>query len=761
MKKILTGILLTGFLTGCSCLAMNQNVFAKTADTTVYSEAASHQAAEKVITVDAKSGTDIADELDDALKEARDTATDVAPVTVKVSAGNYKLGHSLHIFSNTTLDLSAGVTLRYTGDTGNLLMSGTSGSYKGYDNYNKSKASAGYKGTTNIKIIGGSWIGNNKNKSSLIRIAHAANVTMQKMTLSGGGCAHQAEVAAISGFYVKKCTFKDYGKTESSGSKDKQEALQLDIPCSKEIYKGVYEDGTVMKNVEITGCLFQNVPRGIGSHSLLHGAYHENIKINGNRFKNLLEEAVIGVNYYNCEINDNVIENCGAGIMVQFFKATPVSMYTTTFDGTKAYHGSIRHDAATTISGNTMSIRYTKTCDETVGIKVYGRKVDKAETVRDKKKIAAGDYYISGVTIADNQITTAGYGIHLMDVKNSTIRKNQIVGKNYSSSDPRKGKYDGIFADTASKNLSISANGIKKVARCGIFGQNSTNFRYVWKNSISGCGDRGIHLYNSSSCGKISENKISNCKGNGIFLNKKSTASEVRNNTIDTLSGSGAKGVALFDRSKVTSDIAANKISKTADAGISMSTKCIVNGDIADNTISGAGSHGVFIFKTSTVSGYIRNNAISGSKQNAVHISDANAKIEENVISNAKNGVYVTTSGKVKIYSNTYKSGVKNKIYIFGKTKNLVSKKPVIKKFSSSKTKMNLKWTKLSNANGYEIQYSLNTDFKSVKRADSTKVSISLKKPKKGKIYYARIAAYQKIKGVKVYSGYSRSVRLK
>ena len=100
----------------------------------------------------------------------------------------------------------------------------------------------------------------------------------------------------------------------------KQEALQFDIPCDTSIYKSTYLDGTTMKNVEVTNCLFQNVPRGVGTHTLLNGAYHENIKITGNIFKNIQEEAIIALTYYNCEIKNNVIENCGGGVLIQYFK---------------------------------------------------------------------------------------------------------------------------------------------------------------------------------------------------------------------------------------------------------------------------------------------------------------------------------------------------------------------------------------------------------------------------------------------------------
>lgn len=244
-----------------------------------------------------KGGKDISEALDDALTLARDKATDKKPYTVVVPKGNYKLGSTVHIWSNTTLDLTAGVKLTSVGGTHSLLISGTNGKYKGKKDYNASKACKGYNGFKNITIKGGTFVSNSKNTSTIIRIAHAKNITLEDVTVSGGACAHQIEVAAINGFYVKNCTFKNLKLKKNTT--DKQEALQLDIPCSTEVFRNVYLDGTVMKNVEITGCTFSNVPRGVGSHTMLVGAYFDNIKINNNTFKNCSEEAIIGVNYRN------------------------------------------------------------------------------------------------------------------------------------------------------------------------------------------------------------------------------------------------------------------------------------------------------------------------------------------------------------------------------------------------------------------------------------------------------------------------------
>lgn len=80
--------------------------------------------------------------------------------------------------------------------------------------------------------------------------------------------------------------------------------------------------------------------------------------------------------------------------------------------------------------------------------------------------------------------------------------------------------------------------------------------------------------------------------------------------------------------------------------------------------------------------------------------------------------------------------------------------------------KMTVKWTKDANATGYEIQYSLNSKFKSkqtktVKKASTT--SLTIKKLKAKKRYYVRIRAYKNVtingKTEKLNGAWSKAIR--
>lgn len=620
-----------------------------------------------IITLSVQNGEDIAYKLDLALRTARDHATDQQPVTVKVPQGEYQLGSNLHIFSNTILDVR-GVTLRCICLQKNMLMSGTNGAYNGYDDYNRSEACRGYNGFRNITVLGGTWIGNEESTSTLIRLEHASNVTLDGVTLQGGGCLHQSEVAAINGFYVRNCTFKDL-KDQNTSSR--QEALQLDIPCSEAVFKAVYLDGTVMKNVEITGCTFSNVPRGVGTHTTVIGAYHENIRISGNTFRNVIQEAIVGLNYYNCEITNNTIENCGAGISFQYIKNNYASVYTTIFDGQVPYSGVIRYDAKTVISGNRISTGYSSRSDTAEGIRIYGRNITGAVAGTDTNLIPAQDYYISGVTVTNNVITTAGHGIHLLDARNCVISGNEISGSNVSPDDPRNKNYDGIFVEKGAgdgkDHIVIESNIITEMPRNGIKVQSGAWADRVGKNHISGVGQNGIYFNSKSGCtGQVADNIISGCTDSAIMVGAYSKTGDITGNQLKAASDGYASGygIYVYDHSAVNGSITKNSIQKTKKASILVSTGSSVSKQISSNEISASDQHGIYVYSSGTVKGNVEKNKIGKTKGNGIYISGKSTVkggILANTITSAGGkGIYIYDSKKNasvgSIKNNTIKS---------------------------------------------------------------------------------------------------------
>ncbi|MCR5544298.1 MAG: DUF6273 domain-containing protein [Eubacterium sp.] len=79
------------------------------------------------------------------------------------------------------------------------------------------------------------------------------------------------------------------------------------------------------------------------------------------------------------------------------------------------------------------------------------------------------------------------------------------------------------------------------------------------------------------------------------------------------------------------------------------------------------------------------------------------------------------------------------------------------------KNRLTLKWKKIKDAKGYQVQYALNKKFtKSKKTKTTTKISYTIKKLKKKKTYYVRVRAYTKdSSGKKVYGKWSKVKKVK
>ncbi len=97
-------------------------------------------------------------------------------------------------------------------------------------------------------------------------------------------------------------------------------------------------------------------------------------------------------------------------------------------------------------------------------------------------------------------------------------------------------------------------------------------------------------------------------------------------------------------------------------------------------------------------------------------------------------------------------------------TLNIVPKGAKFSKVTPAKKQIKLKWKKVKDVNGYEIQYSLNKKFKGAKTAKikkASKVSNTIKKLKSKKTYYVRIRTFKKVKKATHYSLWSSAKKVK
>ena len=89
-----------------------------------------------------------------------------------------------------------------------------------------------------------------------------------------------------------------------------------------------------------------------------------------------------------------------------------------------------------------------------------------------------------------------------------------------------------------------------------------------------------------------------------------------------------------------------------------------------------------------------------------------------------------------------------------------INPKPVaLTSLTAGSKKLTVKWKKGKNITGYEVQYSLKSNFKSAKKVTISKASTVktiLKNLKANKTYYVRIRTYKTVKGKKYYSTWSK-----
>lgn len=528
---------------------------------------------------------DAAPTINAACAFARDHATDETPYVIKFEKGTYKLASStIRLFSNTILDMRDGAVLQFAGVGGaegsrKILMLGTNGAFDGEESYNSSAKCAGYKGYRNIKILGGTIESTKYNKSTHIVMAHATNVLFEDVTITGGAGMHMMEIAAIDGFTMRNCVFENFtGSKSISANKNtgrvayayrpgNYEALQFDVAASEECLGGVYMDGTPMKNVNITGCRFDGVPRGIGIHTQVLGSYHDNVNISENTFVNTVKEAILLLAFRNCTINDNIIKNCGAGITVQSFSNNPTYVMTRVFEGTKEYGKKAKNKFNIQIVRNNISVKNRGAAIIQAGISVMGfceqtgRKTYRPANEKLWGVIPKGDYYIGDVTVEDNQIETSGLGIYLTDAKRVVVNNNRIQGIQF----PNKSIYNGIYANDATSLDELSGNEISAMQGNGISISSTSNVKGTIENNtikkVSYCAIKFDNIKNPVTV----QNNIFQTRSKTSSVIYLATGAENKNRITfidNSISGAtGSKGVGVFVESG-THTIEKNKIAK-------------------------------------------------------------------------------------------------------------------------------------------------------------------------------------------------------
>ena len=492
-----------------------------------------------------------------ALDIARYSATNDNIYRVVVEPGEYDLTRALHIYSNTELYLKNVKLVRNKESSANMLRTGD------YDTENS--GATGYDEYCNMTVTGGVFDGSST-ENTMIKAAHSSKLTFNGTTFKNVKNGHIMEIAGVNGFNVKNCTFKDQKLDPNDVG---YEAIQLDILKSGHIVDCRSED-LAMKNVVIEGCTFENVPRGIGTHTMILNNPFDGIKIKNNKFKNITSAAIQTMNWKNCEISGNTIENTPRGISVYSILGNGMGAYKSSAvakEGGTESHCSDKYsgafDSNIVISNNTITgcgkIKDKYAGYEPAGITVTGKVLGKVYSTYEDGSgaLPKGDYSAKGVTVKNNTIDVSGYGIRMIDAKSCSVLNNTL-----RCSDNRKYRNDfhGIqiyesqidnikgnsVSDAACNGISvykssvpvIESNEIDNAKNIGICCDNSS-VRHINYNTIMKTASDGILFKKSKGNKKISENYITNTGGRGVFVKEKSSAGKIEKNTIFSTKDAG------------------------------------------------------------------------------------------------------------------------------------------------------------------------------------------------------------------------------
>lgn len=586
--------------------------------------------------------------------------------------GTYKITEALLAYGNTSIE-ATGATIQYTRSVN---MEGTQGRLPLFSNACSGKK--GYTGASNISINGGTWDFqgkkgqiNYKITMEAIRFMHGSNYTLTNMTFQNLYLSHYLTIEGVENVTVKNCVFKNY-----TAPTVKKEAIHVDCmhndsmaPSNQE--NTIYDD-TICNNVTVTGCTFDTVPRGVGTHIAVAGLYPSQINISGNKFTNITYEAIKAYHYKNVTIENNSISHAGFGIKAYLY-ADPEKDNDKDEEGANNYQTALKGTVTEGVPSNlnlvirNNQIDNIQSTDNGFGIHIAG----------------SADREVNGVTVENNTVTSTKLaGIYASYATNIALTGNKITGSGKT----------GLLIDNCS-NVNAASQTVANAGESGILSQFSDAVT-LSGNTVSSAKAHSIYMQNTTGS-KILSNTVQNHKKTGICTDVGCDGVEISQNKVLS---SGKIGIMIVSPSSM---VKGNQIQDVADMGIyaADAASSVIDGNTVKNL---KGNMGIYAKNSKSVQ--ITNNKVQNVKKKIgiYAIKCALAQINSNTVKNVKKkmAIYVTGSDNTQITSNVLES-IKTIGIIAHKSTGIKVKKNTIR--SVGNYGVLFQFTKSSSASGNKI----------------------------------------------------------
>lgn len=244
-----------------------------------------------------------------AFKSAFDSANTNGSVNIYIPEGEYVLNDYITIYSNTFVYADSKAVIKKAPNSTNkfkLFVNGVIGN----DNY-----ATGYNGNANITFIGGVYDLNyphtaNANNENLgaFDLGHSDNIYFENVTIKNGQNGHYIQVSGVNNASFINCKFLNQTKTNSTNTN--YEVIQIEgISTDGSSFPtfGSF-DGTISNRIIISKCIFKDVIRPIGCHSI-GDEYNTDITIENCVFENVVDEGLSLRGYDKFTVTNNKFFN--------------------------------------------------------------------------------------------------------------------------------------------------------------------------------------------------------------------------------------------------------------------------------------------------------------------------------------------------------------------------------------------------------------------------------------------------------------------